>query len=70
MTIKGTGFNLAALEWVAFGDPTHADSQAFNLVTVTGTEIQVVAPPLPEYDERPHDAAGHGSDDRRQSRAP
>ena len=45
VTIKGTGFNYAGLKWVDFGDPGHADSQAFELVTVTGTEIQIVAPP-------------------------
>jgi len=48
VTIKGTGLNLAGLEWVNFGDPTRADSQAdpTDLVTVTGTEIQIVAPGL------------------------
>ena len=48
ITIKGTGLNFAGLEWVNFGDPTLADSQNFDLVTVTGTEIQIVAPPLEE----------------------
>lgn len=51
VTIKGTGLNFAALEWVAFGDPTHADSQAPQIVTDTGTEIQVVAPPLARFTE-------------------
>jgi hypothetical protein len=46
ITIKGTGFNFAGLEWVAFGDPTDASSQSSDLVTVTGTEIQIVAPEL------------------------
>jgi hypothetical protein len=45
VTIKGTGLNLAGLKWVDFGAPGNADSQAFDLVTVTGTEIQIVAPP-------------------------
>ncbi len=45
VTIHGTGFNLATLEWVNFGDPTLASSQDFSLVTVTGTEIQISAPP-------------------------
>lgn len=49
ITIKGTGLNLAGLEWVDFGDPSLADSQNFDLVTVTGTEIQIVAPPLEAY---------------------
>jgi len=46
VTIKGTGFNPAGLDWVDFGDPSKADSQAFNLVTVTATEIQIAAPAL------------------------
>src|SRR5439155_5543226 len=46
ITIKGTGFNLAALEWVDFGDPSKAVSENFNLVSVTGTEIQIAAPEL------------------------
>ncbi len=48
ITIKGTGFNPAGLDWVDFGDPTQAASQAspFDLVSVTGTEIQIVAPAL------------------------
>jgi len=45
VTIRGKGFNLATLEWVNFGDPTKADSQQFfNLVSVTGTKIQILAP--------------------------
>ena len=44
ITLKGTGFNPAALEWVSFGDPTQADSQNFGLITITGTEIQILAP--------------------------
>jgi len=48
VTIHGKGFNLAALDWVNFGDPTQAASQQFfNLVTDTGTEIQISAPNLP-----------------------
>jgi hypothetical protein len=48
VTITGKGFNLAALEWVNFGDPTKADSQQFfNLVSVTGTKIEILAPALP-----------------------
>jgi hypothetical protein len=47
VTIHGTGFNLAGLEGVDFGDPTQESSQNFfNLVEVTGTEIQIAAPPL------------------------
>jgi pro-kumamolisin-like protein/PASTA domain-containing protein/IPT/TIG domain-containing protein/List-Bact-rpt repeat protein len=45
VTLTGKGFNLAALEWVNFGDPTKADSQQFfNLVSVTGTKIEIQAP--------------------------
>ncbi|HEX5174520.1 MAG TPA: protease pro-enzyme activation domain-containing protein [Gaiellaceae bacterium] len=45
VTIHGTGFNLASLDWVNFGDPTQASSQQFfNLVEVTGTKIEIVAP--------------------------
>ncbi len=47
VTIEGTGFNLATLDWVNFGDPTQAASQDFDLVNVTGTEIQIMAPALP-----------------------
>ena len=46
ITIKGTGFNFAGLDWVDFGDPSLADSQDFGLVTVTATEIQIFAPGL------------------------
>jgi Pro-kumamolisin, activation domain/PASTA domain/IPT/TIG domain/Divergent InlB B-repeat domain len=45
VTITGKGFNLATLEWVNFGDPTQANSQQFfNLVSVTGTKIEILAP--------------------------
>jgi hypothetical protein len=44
VTIEGTGLNLAGLKWVDFGDPTLAESQSFDLVKVTGTEIQIEAP--------------------------
>jgi hypothetical protein len=48
VTIKGKGFNFAALDWVNFGDPTQATSQQFfNIVSDTGTEIQIQAPGLP-----------------------
>ena len=48
VTITGTGFNLATLDWVNFGDPTQAASQAqsFQFVSVTGTKIQIQAPGL------------------------
>lgn len=46
ITITGTGLNIAGLEWVNFGDPNSADSESFDLVTVTGTQLQIVAPPF------------------------
>src|SRR5262249_54525489 len=45
VTIHGKGLNLAALEWVNFGNPTLATSQQFfSIVSATGTEIQITAP--------------------------
>jgi hypothetical protein len=47
VTIRGKGLNLSALDWVNFGDSTQAASQQFfNIVSDTGTEIQLVAPAL------------------------
>jgi hypothetical protein len=49
VTIDGSGFNLAGIDWVNFGAPTQASSQQFfNLVSVTGTEIQIQAPDFPD----------------------
>ena len=48
VTIHGKGFNLASLDWVNFGSPTQASSQQFfNLVEVTGTKIEILAPDFP-----------------------
>jgi large repetitive protein len=45
VTIEGKGFNLATLDWVNFGSPTQESSQQFfNLVSVTGTKIEILAP--------------------------
>ena len=45
ITIHGSGFNLASLDWVNFGNPTLASSQQFfSLVEVTGTKIEITAP--------------------------
>jgi hypothetical protein len=45
VTILGTGFNLATLDWVNFGNPSLATSQQFfSLVSVTGTKIEIQAP--------------------------
>ena len=48
VTITGKGFNLATLDWLNFGDPTQASSQqdSSQLVSVTGTQIQIEAPGL------------------------
>jgi hypothetical protein len=48
VTITGTGFNLATLDWINFGDPTQAASQqqSFQFVSVTGTKIEIQAPGL------------------------
>jgi hypothetical protein len=48
VTINGKGFNLATLDWVNFGDPTQAASQqsSFQFVSVTGTQIELLAPGL------------------------
>lgn len=45
ITLTGKGFNLMDLDWVDFGDPSQAASQDFNETYVSGTEIQIVAPP-------------------------
>jgi pro-kumamolisin-like protein/IPT/TIG domain-containing protein len=45
VTLTGKGFNLMDLDWVDFGDPSLASSQDFSETYVSGTEIQIVAPP-------------------------
>jgi hypothetical protein len=45
VTVKGSGLNVQTLDWTDFGDPTLDSSVDTNEVFVTGTEIQVVAPP-------------------------
>jgi large repetitive protein len=47
VTLNGYGFNAVGLEWVAFGDPTQEVSQDFSIVSITGTQVQILAPPLP-----------------------
>jgi hypothetical protein len=45
VTILGSGFNLATLDWVNFGNASQATSQQFfTLVSVTGTKIEIQAP--------------------------
>ncbi len=47
VTITGKGFNFATLDWVNFGSPASMFSQLdpfSEIVSVTGTEIQAVAP--------------------------
>ncbi len=54
VTILGTGFNLATLDWVNFGNPTQAASQQFfSLVSVTGTKIEIQAPGFENITVRP-----------------
>ena len=47
ITIDGTGFNLVGLDFVAFGDPGLESSDDLTWLTVTGTQIQLVAPGTP-----------------------
>jgi hypothetical protein len=44
VTITGRGFNLIGLDNVNFGDPTQEATQDGLWLTVTGTQIQLVAP--------------------------
>ena len=48
MTATGAGFDPLAIDWADFGDPTQADSQDIDYAFVSGTELQVVAPPEPQ----------------------
>ena len=45
VTATGSGFDPLAIDWADFGDPTQADSQDIDYAFVSGTELQVVAPP-------------------------
>ena len=45
VTATGAGFDPLAIDWADFGDPTQADSQDIDYAFVSGTELQVVAPP-------------------------
>jgi len=45
ITVTGTGFNMLTLDWADIGDPTQAASQDFGETFITGTEMQIVAPP-------------------------
>ncbi|HET9093211.1 MAG TPA: protease pro-enzyme activation domain-containing protein [Acidimicrobiales bacterium] len=48
VTITGTGFNFQTLSAINFGDPTLESSQVTpNVISVTGTQIQLAAPALP-----------------------
>ena len=54
VTILGTGFNLATLDWVNFGNPTQATSQQYlGLVSITGTKIEIQAPGFDKLTSRP-----------------
>jgi hypothetical protein len=45
VTATGVGFDPLAIDWADFGDPQQADSQDINYAFVSGTELQVIAPP-------------------------
>ncbi len=48
VTIEGTGFNFQTLSAINFGDPTLESSQVTpNVVSVSGTQIELAAPALP-----------------------
>jgi hypothetical protein len=50
VTITGTGFNLATLDWINFGPSAQSASQVSeipDLLYISGTKIVVVAPGLP-----------------------
>ena len=69
VTITGKGFNVAALEWINFGDPTPASSQQFfNLVSVTGTKIEILAPGLENFSVNPESVPVRRQDARGPSR--
>jgi hypothetical protein len=44
ITVTGRGFNPVGLEFVSFGDPSQAATQDLEWLTVTGTQIQLLAP--------------------------
>jgi hypothetical protein len=47
VTLHGVGFNPMTIDWVDFGGPALESSIDESYVFVTGTEIQIVAPPEP-----------------------
>jgi hypothetical protein len=50
ITITGSGFNLATLDWINFGDPTQASSQVnlfSSVLFISGTKLVLLAPPEP-----------------------
>lgn len=44
VTIRGKGFNTLSIDWVNFGPARLESSQDFSYVSVTGTQLQIIAP--------------------------
>ncbi len=47
LSVTGQGFNYLTLDWADFGDPSQASSVSSNFISVTGTQIQILASPEP-----------------------
>lgn len=47
LTAHGIGFNPLDIDWADFGNPVLESSMDINYVYLTGTEMQIVAPPEP-----------------------
>ena len=47
VTVRGRGLGLQTMDWTNFGPPTQADSQNFNFLFLTGTQMQIVSLPEP-----------------------
>ena len=47
ITVTGKGLNFLTLDWAAFGDPGLASSLSVAFTYLTGTQMQIVAPPEP-----------------------
>jgi Pro-kumamolisin, activation domain/IPT/TIG domain len=44
ITVKGTGFNFLTMDWANFGSPALASSVDPAFISLTGTQMQIVAP--------------------------
>jgi hypothetical protein len=47
ITVNGTGFNFLTMDWANFGSPALASSVDSGFVSLTGTQMQIVAPGEP-----------------------